>query len=340
MKKAFFCFLALCACMGLFAQQRPVVAVAPFDVISGVSATDAAMITRVFFIRLGNTRQVNLVDRTVVERVIREHNFQSGDWSNQQKTAALGSALNADWIVRGEMEKFGSTILLTVSFYNIKTFRFEGGTDARLANADDAYDKMDPLIDKLIQTIGGTGARPPGGGTAPGKTYKIGDTGPGGGIVFFDRGFTGDGWRYLESAPAGAEFTAEWGAYGQDVANTMLAVGFGKQNTKLIVDRLKALGETNKAAQLCAALDVNGYKDWFLPSKDELDLMYKNLKQKGLGGFKTVEDTKNTEIYWSSSQYSNHYSWYQNFRNGFQNYGYTIYIGKFNTFTVRAIRAF
>ncbi|MDR0645079.1 MAG: hypothetical protein LBG05_09310, partial [Treponema sp.] len=62
MKKALFTIVTLCACAGLFAQQ-PVVAVAPFDAISGISATEANMITRVFFIRLGNTGKVSLVDR-------------------------------------------------------------------------------------------------------------------------------------------------------------------------------------------------------------------------------------------------------------------------------------
>jgi TolB-like protein len=160
MKKAVFgIFAAFAVSTGLFAQQ-PVVAVAPFDAISGISAADANMITRVFFIRLGNTNKVSLVDRGVVERVLKEHKFQAGDWSNQQKTAELGTALNADWIVRGDMEKFGTNILVTVQFYDIRTFRFMGGADLRLANADEAYDKMDPLVNKLVDTIASTGSQP------------------------------------------------------------------------------------------------------------------------------------------------------------------------------------
>ncbi|MDR1838593.1 MAG: hypothetical protein LBQ93_03285 [Treponema sp.] len=94
MKKFLCCLLVTLSCAGIFAQQ-PVVAVAPFEAISGISAADANMITRVFFIRLGNTNRVSLVDRGVVERVLREHQFQAGDWSNTQKTAELGSALKA-----------------------------------------------------------------------------------------------------------------------------------------------------------------------------------------------------------------------------------------------------
>jgi TolB-like protein len=140
--------------LGAFAfSQQPVVAVAPFNVISGVSAADANVITRVFFIRLGNTRQVQLRDNSVVEQVLREHNFQTGDWSNRQKSAEVGKALNADWIVRGELESFGNNILVSVQFYDIKTFAFMGGTDALLDNAQDAYNKMDPLVGKLVETI-------------------------------------------------------------------------------------------------------------------------------------------------------------------------------------------
>jgi TolB-like protein len=133
-----------------------------FDAISGIGAEDAEVITHVFFIRLGNTGSVSLVDRGMVDRILREHSFQARDWSNQQKTTELGSALNADWIVRGELRKVGSSILITVQFYDIKTSCFMNGTDfidgkdLLLANAKDAYNKMDTLVGKLVKTIDGS----------------------------------------------------------------------------------------------------------------------------------------------------------------------------------------
>jgi TolB-like protein len=347
MKKLFFTATLLCCfVLGVFAQQ-PVVAVAPFDAISGISATDANMITRVFFIRLGNTNRVSLVDRGVVERVLQEHRFQAGDWSDSQKTAELGRALNADWIVRGELERFGNNILVTVQFYDIKTFRFMGGTDLRLANADEAYDRMDPLVNKLIETISGSAVRPPvTPAPAPQSAYQIGGFGPAGGFIFYDKGVFSNGWRYLEAAPAETEFTAEWGRLeeiyegsgrnrrlvdyrGVVVSGTGTVVGSGKRNTELIVESLRSAGETGRAAQLCASLNFDGHRDWFLPSKDELDLMYKNLKQRGLGGF------SNNNWYWSSSQYNDYHAWNQRFSDGLQNASL-----KNGTSTVRAIRAF
>lgn len=166
-----------------------------------------------------------------------------------------------------------------------------------------------------------------GGRTTPGKTYMLGDAGPADGIIFYDKKDYTHGWRYLEAAPASTEFSAEWGSYTY-VAGTEIVVGSGKRNTELIV---AALAENGKAAQLCANLNVNGHKDWFLPSMDELDLIYKNLKRTELGSFKD-------DWYWSSSasEYGSLAAWAQKFSDGSRN----DYNHKGNTFLVRAVRAF
>jgi len=159
------------------------------------------------------------------------------------------------------------------------------------------------------------------------QQYKIGDTGPAGGIVFYDKGFASDGWQYLEAASADTEFDAGWGRNETNVAGTETTVGSGRRNTRLIV---VTSGTNESAARLCTNLNINGYKDWFLPSIDELDLMYKNLKQKGLGGFKDG-------FYWSSSQDASNYqlALTRLFSDGKQYIGYKDYDNK-----VRAVRAF
>jgi hypothetical protein len=164
--------------------------------------------------------------------------------------------------------------------------------------------------------------------TNTGKVYKVGDFGPAGGIVFHDKGVFSNGWRYLEAAPSEIEFTAQWGAYQRDVSGTAYGIGRGKQNTQIIVDYLRQIGESGKAAQLCAALNFDGFNDWFLPSKDELNLMYTNLKRKGLGHF-------GDGSYWSSSQYDTNLAWGQHFGDGMQGRN-----GKYGTSSVRAVRAF
>jgi tetratricopeptide (TPR) repeat protein len=163
-----------------------------------------------------------------------------------------------------------------------------------------------------------------------GKVYKIGDLGPAGGIIFYNRGFFADGWQFLEAAPAGTDRNAQWGAYRKNVPGTSTRIGSGKKNTELIVDYLRQWGESNRAAQICTNMNINGYADWFLPSKDELNLMYTNLDQNGLGGL-------NAKWYWSSSQYDNKGAWLQYFGNGNQFYDDSKNSTKIS---VRAVRAF
>ncbi|MDR0502184.1 MAG: hypothetical protein LBH16_02565, partial [Treponema sp.] len=129
------------------------------------------------------------------------------------------------------------------------------------------------------------------------KTYKIGDTGPARGIVFYDKGNTDGGWRYLEAAPASSEFSAEWGLAFFSL-KTDPEIGTGRRNTALIIAALNKIGETaGRAARLVDDMNINRFDDWFLPSWNELDLMYLNLHKQGLGGFKN-------DYYWSSSSFS------------------------------------
>ena len=197
------------------------------------------------------------------------------------------------------------------------------------------------VVSLVFAQEGQAGMSGDGRSSASGRTYNVGDSGPAGGHVFYDKGVFSGGWRYLEAAPVETEIDALWGGYGTDVPGTVTVVGSGRQNTQLIINRLRQLNEMNqlrglghlndngRAAQLCASLNFGGCNDWFLPSKDELDLMYKNLKQKGLGGF------SNTGWYWSSSQDLSTNAWNQYFRNGSQ---YSRL--KFDTCSVRAVRAF
>jgi subtilisin family serine protease len=165
------------------------------------------------------------------------------------------------------------------------------------------------------------------------KVYKIGDTGPAGGVVFYDKGAVSYGWRYLEAASRDVG-NVQWGLLGKDVIGTLRAIGTGKRNTQLILDALNKAGETGKAAQVCVSFTQGGYSDWFLPSEDELDRLYGNLKQKGLGGFRDDWGDGDDLYYWSSTQYDYTYAWYHSFGVGNQ----VLY--KSLTIYVRPIRAF
>jgi DUF1680 family protein len=132
------------------------------------------------------------------------------------------------------------------------------------------------------------------------RDFQPGDVGPAGGFIFYvNPNPEKDGWRYLEAAPFDQSAGAKWGCFRKSIEGARgMAVGTGRQNTK---DMLAACPDPGTAAHLCATLDLNGFKDWFLPSRDELALMYKNLMATGVTDFGTRGATDNF-TYWSSSQ--------------------------------------
>ena len=177
--------------------------------------------------------------------------------------------------------------------------------------------------------------------------YALRDIGPAGGYIFYDKGsYSKEGftivkapnpneppivvptystWRYLEAAPSDQSTSAEWGCMVSISGADGTAVGTGEQNT---LDIEAGCTTHDTAADLCANLSLGGYNDWFLPSKDELNLMYENLKVFGVGGFTDA-------LYWSSSEFDAWYAWGQDYSNGAQ-----LYNSKKYMYRVRAVRAF
>jgi hypothetical protein len=115
---------------------------------------------------------------------------------------------------------------------------------------------------------------------------------------------------------------------------TATGVGTGAANTNAIIAS-QGPTATNYAAGLAKAYAGEGYTDWFLPSKDELNEMYINK-----AAINTTATANGGAIfadgfYWSSTEYDASYAWIQFFVNVFQ-----LSVIKSNTYYVRAVRAF
>jgi TolB-like protein len=320
--------------IALFAQEKPQLAVIEFSTNLNTAKVkaDAATVRNLVESSITETQRYTVITRDEIDKLLNEQRIAASSISSNENREKL-ALKKISYIVTGSVNANENVYAIAVNVLDVTSGQFYNSKRGTMSNSGlDFFKGIDDLMAVFLagmSTVPGTDAQ---------RTYMIGDTGPAGGIIFYDRGFTADGWRYLEAAPARAEFSAEWGSYEKDVSGTRTDIGSGKRNTQIIVERLRSLGENNRAAQVCAAMDINGYKDWFLPSKDELDLMYTNLRQKGLGSFRTTDfgATNWTHIYWSSSQgEDDRFAWYQFFSNGFQHY----YV-RYSTVSVRAVRAF
>jgi hypothetical protein len=71
-----------------------------------------------------------------------------------------------------------------------------------------------------------------------------------------------------------------------------MIIGTGLQNT---LDIRAGCATAGIAARVCFNYSINGYDDWFLPSRDEMKMLYQN--RVAIGGF-------TTGFYWTSTEFS------------------------------------
>jgi len=167
-----------------------------------------------------------------------------------------------------------------------------------------------------------------------GQGCQVGDLGPAGGIVVYDAGSQQSWGRYLEVAPKSCEQAGlPWATTTVKPslsANDRIlgkAIGAGKLNTSRIVDfaaklqtqpigskkRNVAGGRNQLFAAVQASLACNGFSDWFLPSKDELNEACRVLSHSRTGRQLTPVGQFDRGYYWTSSDYNGKTAWSQYF---------------------------
>ena len=148
----------------------------------------------------------------------------------------------------------------------------------------------------------------------PGGSCVVGDTGPGGGKVFYVQIGTKFGsWKYLEVAPSTwngeNDPVVPWCPALSNSLGTATSTGTGSANTQKIISQCSdPNADFSVAAKVASNYRGGGKSDWFLPSKDELNLLFENRSAVGKN-FSAAQ-------YWSSSQDSSVLSWTLDFDSG------------------------
>ncbi len=142
----------------------------------------------------------------------------------------------------------------------------------------------------------------------------------GGKVFYYDAGAN----KCYVAAATDQSTGSMWGWWGVAITGADgTAIGTGAQNT---ADIVTCCGTDPIAARICDNLVLNGYSDWFLPSKDELHQLF--LQKSAVGGISDVN-------YWSSSEYDAGNAWREYMLTGYQNAN-----GKDNIYNVRCVRSF
>lgn len=138
--------------------------------------------------------------------------------------------------------------------------------------------------------------------------------------------------RYMEVSPVDIG-KSQCGDGSEEEPHTLRGLGTGLMNTYNIVSyNADNMTTANCAAYACLMYSTQTTRkgEWWLPSRVELNLLYKNLRDKVIATSSGYRD-----YYWSSSQGNYDYAWGQRFSDGSQ-----LNDDKSNPRSVRAVRAF
>ena len=284
MKKRSIFLIALTAffVMRLSAQYKPVVVIAPFDA-KGVSKDEADVITEIFTSEYAGTGKANVVDRNSFDKIRAQLSFQTSDWSNTEKVAQLGKALNASQVVVGQLLKFREQIVTTIKIIDVNTTTILASHTEKVSDIERLFDKIPGICQELSTGGKGGNVNPFSKDFTPepyGK-YKVNDEGPGGGIVFYvsKAGFTvydGQGGEALCHYLEMSKTSLGRSSAGKVFVPNEQGLGWGKSNCYTILQENENPTEASCAAYRCSVYATPTTKrgDWFLPSKEELYLMY------------------------------------------------------------------
>lgn len=173
MKKiAMFLALLFAAMVSVMAQKRPVVVIVPFDA-KNVNRDEVDVISDVFLSEYTSTGKATVVDRSSFDKIKVQHKFESSDWSNAEKVAELGKALNANQIITGQVSQFGNQLVCTIKLLDVNTTEIISSTVRRVANMDALFEECTKLSTEIAAKA-----------ALSVNDYKIGSKGLGGGTVF------------------------------------------------------------------------------------------------------------------------------------------------------------
>ncbi len=132
--------------MGNSNKRLPTLAIFPLTSESEASETDRDVLAQILSIELSNSGKYAVVIRTSsLSNVMKEHNIQRQGFTDDATVAEVGNAINANYVLYGDISKFGDDGYISTYIVDVETITQEIG-------AYGSYNKIENIV-KVIPNL-------------------------------------------------------------------------------------------------------------------------------------------------------------------------------------------
>jgi len=147
--------LALMIALGAacFAQNLPRAVVLPLENQAGDQYDkDVVALSELLASSIAKTRRVAVIERTALDAAAAAHG--AGAWADAAKSAEMGRALNASYIVRGTVSQPDDSLIISARIFTITTAELRGSAAIQVQQMSEAHSAMNSFAQNLTYTLG------------------------------------------------------------------------------------------------------------------------------------------------------------------------------------------
>ena len=133
-------------------KEKPTIVVIPFEA-KNVEQNDADVLLEIFTNEIAGTGKFKVVDRSNVDKIREQHKFQNSEWSNDEKVAKLGEALNANIVVTGQLMPFKDKIVVSFRMVDVNTMEIVSSASTKVNDISEFFDVIPDIVKKLTGEI-------------------------------------------------------------------------------------------------------------------------------------------------------------------------------------------
>jgi TolB-like protein len=138
-----------------FAQNPPRIVLVPLENRAGTQFSyDIGTLDELLANFINEAQRLNVIDRLTLNNAMAARHWKTENWSDISKTAEMGRALKAQYIMRGTVSRLGDTLLVSVRILDIATSELRTSTNTQLEHMNEAYSKMNSMAEILTLNLG------------------------------------------------------------------------------------------------------------------------------------------------------------------------------------------